>query len=156
MDRFLEYMKTNFDEGTKGKGRDSASKFAEWLGCHNPDNANIHPARMGTLIYGEEKVLKATVNLFIDKNLGAFVEGIVRIARMAASKPDSARPPRAALMNRSRRVKHVDPSEFHPMMVVAWNKANAWAAADAPRVIKATEQRRNQQKQTPHHNNGTG
>ena len=143
-DRFIEFMKEHFDEGD-----DSASKFAEWLGCNTPNNESRHPARSGTLIYGEERVLKATVNSFMDKNLSALVEGIVPVAGMAASKPDLARPPRVAMTNRSRRVVHVDPNEFHPSAVAAWSTANAWAAADAPRVIKAAIQKRNQKKQTP-------
>ena len=37
-------------------------------------------------------------------------------------------------MPRSRRVVHVDPSEFHPTAVAAWTTANSWAAAVAPRA----------------------
>ena len=143
-DRFLQFMKDNFDDS-----ENSASNFAEWLGCNNPENEARHPARSGTLIYGEERVLKATVNSFMDKNLSALVEGIVPVAGMAATKPDLSRPPRVALTKRSRRVIHVDPNEFHPTAVAAWNTANAWAAAEAPKVIKAAIQKRNQKKQTP-------
>ena len=121
------------------EGDDSAVKFAEWLGCNNPKNADIHPAQAGTLIYVEERVLKATVNSFMDKNLSSLVKGLVPVAGMEAVKPDLARPPRASMMNRSRRVVHVDPNEFHPTAVAAWTKANSWAAAVAPRASRSEE-----------------
>ena len=147
-DAFLNFMKHNFDEGTEAEGHESAVKFAEWVGCNTPEDDNRHPARSGTLVYGEERILKATVNSFMDSNLKSLVEGVVPVAGMAAVKPDLTRPPRAAMMPRSRRVVHVDPNEFHPTAVAAWTTANSWAAAVAPRA-KAANQKKSQKKQTP-------
>ena len=147
-DAFLNFMKRNFDEGSEAEGHESAAKFAEWVGCNNPENENRHPARSGTLVYGEERILKATVNSFMDSNLKSLVEGVIPVAGMAAVKPDLTRPPRAAMMSRSRRVVHVDPNEFHPTAVAAWTTANSWAAAVAPRA-KAASQKKSQKKQTP-------
>ena len=146
VDQFLSYMKENFDASDE-----SAENFATWLGSNTPKNYNRHPARTGTLVYGEERVLKATVNSFMDKNLAALTAGIIPVAGMKASKPDLSRPPRMSLPNRSRKIVQVNPNEFHPTAVAAWTTANAWAAADAPRMIKKAQQKRAQykQKQTP-------
>ena len=92
-------------------------------------------------MYGEERILKATVNSFMDSNLKSLVEGVVPVAGMAAVKPDLTRPPRAAMMPRSRRVVHVDPNEFHPTAVAAWTTANSWAAAVAPRAKAANQKK---------------
>ena len=54
--RILGFYENNFYEGSEMEGDDSAVKFAEWLGCNNPENEDRHPAREGTLIYGEECV----------------------------------------------------------------------------------------------------
>ena len=149
-DAFLEFMKHNFDEGTEAEGHESAFKFAEWLGCNNPENTSRHPARSGTLVYGEERILKATVNSFMDNNLASLVEGLVPVAGMVAEKPNLARPPKAAMMSRSRRVVHVDPNEFHPTAVAAWTTANSWAEAVAPRAVKAAANKKKEnKKQTP-------
>ena len=149
-DAFLEFMKHNFDEGTEAEGHESAFKFAEWLGCNNPENTSRHPARSGTLVYGEERILKATVNSFMDNNLASLVEGLVPVAGMVAEKPNLARPPKAAMMSRSRRVVHVDPNEFHPTAVAAWTTANSWAEAVAPRAVKAAANKKKEnRKQTP-------
>ena len=141
VDQFLSFMKENFDASDE-----SAEKFATWLGSNTPKNYNRHPARSGTLVYGEERVLKATVNSFMDKNLTALTAGIIPVAGMKASKPDLSRPPRMSLPHRSRKIVHVDPNEFHPTAVAAWTTANAWAAADAPRMIKKAQQKRVQNK----------
>ena len=93
--------------------------------------------------------MKATVNSFMDKHLSSLVKGLVPVAGMVAVKPDLARPPRASMMSRSRRVVHVDPNEFHPTAVAAWTKANSWAAAVAPRALKAASQKKDKRKQTP-------
>ena len=131
VDQFLAFMKGNFDDSDE-----PAANLAEWVGCNNPTNPSRHPARSGTLVYGEERMLKATVDSFMDKNLASLAEGVIPVAGMAASKPDVTRPPRASLTNRSRRVTHVDPNEFHPTAVAAWTTAHSWAAAAAPKATR--------------------
>ena len=131
VDQFLMFMKENFDESDE-----PAANLAEWVGCNNPMDPNRQPARSGTLVYGEERMLKATVDSFMDKNLASLAEGVIPVAGMAASKPDVTRPPRASMTNRSRRVTHVDPNEFHPTAVAAWSTAHSWAAAVAPKQTR--------------------
>ena len=85
----------------------------------------------------------------MDKNLSSLVKGLVPVAELTAVKPDLARPLRALMMKRSRRVVHVDPNGFHPTAVAAWTKANSWAAAVAPRALKAASQKKEKKKQKP-------
>ena len=88
----------------------------------------------------------------MNNNLASLVEGLVPVAGMAAEKPNLARPPKAAMMSRSRRVVHVDPNEFHPTAVAAWTTANSWAEAVAPRAVKAAANQKKEsknKKQTP-------
>ncbi len=77
VDQFLAFMKEHFDAS-----EESAENFAKWLGSNTSKNYNQHPARSGTLVYGEERVSKATVNSFMDKNLTALTASIIPIAGM--------------------------------------------------------------------------
>jgi hypothetical protein len=144
VDMLLQFLKENYDadHDTLTKTED---KFADWVGCSTPKNVNRHPARSGTLIFGEEGVLKATVNSFLDGTLESLPEGLVPAAGLPAKKPDLSRPPPPSLLPRGRLPPQIDPSEFTPTAVNAWAKAKTWASVTKPKKI--TDQKQMKQKQ---------
>ena len=133
VDTLFEFLKQEFDIAWEGLNR-SADKFAAWVGCSTPKNEHRHPARSGTLVFGEAGVLKATVNSFFDGKLDSLPAGLVPGAGDVARKPDLTRPPPPSVATRGRMRPHVDPVEFTPVAVNAWASANTWASvARAPK-----------------------
>ncbi len=120
-----------------------AMRFAAWAGCSTPKNVHRHPARSGTLVYGEAGVLKATVNSFFDGKLDTLPAGLVLTAGDAAKKPDLTCPPPPSIA-RGRLRPHVDPVEFTPVAVNAWALADSWASVvtTAPKCKNPGTQRR--------------
>ena len=108
--------------------KDNAGKFAKWLGCVTPNNNNRHPARSGTLIYGEERLLKAEVGSFMDANLASLTSSLVPPAGMSAEKSDLTKPPKMAMFGRGRVKPVVNPDEFKPEAMNAWTQAKNWSA----------------------------
>ena len=58
VDQMIVYLKEHYDVGRLNLD-ENAEKFADWVGCLTPKNHFRHPARTGTLLYGEESLLKA-------------------------------------------------------------------------------------------------
>ena len=58
VDMLLDFLKTEFDVEHKTLTQND-EKFADWVGCSTPKNANRHPARSGTLVFGEGGLLKS-------------------------------------------------------------------------------------------------
>ena len=127
VDMLLDFMKNEYDIEHE-ELVSAADKFADWVGCSTPKNAHRHPARSGTLIFGEGGLLKATVNSFIDGHLDALPSGLVPAAGNAEKKPDLSRPPPTALLSRGRTRPNIDPTEFTASAVNAWASAKSWAS----------------------------
>ena len=125
VDMLFDFLSTEFnvDHAELTKNED---KFANWVGCSTPKNANRHPARSGTLVFGEGGLLKATVNSFLDAHLDTLPAGLIPKAGSAAKKPDLSRPPPTSLMPRGRTFPHIDPTEFTPNAINAWASAKTW------------------------------
>ena len=87
VDMLLDFLKQEYDNDTSTLTHNEET-FAEWVGCSTPKNANRHPARSGTLVFGEGGLLKATVNSFLDSNLDTLPAGLVPKAGNMAAKPD--------------------------------------------------------------------
>lgn len=138
VDMLFDFMKQEYDvDSTLVK---NADKFAEWVGCSTPKNSNRHPARSGTLVFGEADVLKATVNSFLDHNLEALPSGLVPKAGKAAKAPDLTRPPPPSLMPRGRARQLVDPKEFSATAINAWAAAKTWAGVATVSVDGGSKQ----------------
>ena len=118
VDTLFAFMKEEFDIEWEGLSH-SADKFAAWVGCSTPKNEHRHPARSGTLVFGEAGVLKATVNSFFDGKLDSLPAGLVPGAGYVAKKPDLTRPPPASIVTRGRMRPQVDPVKFTPVAVNA-------------------------------------
>jgi hypothetical protein len=146
VDMLFDFLRTEFTvpHATLTK---SADKFAAWVGCSTPKNVNRHPARSGTLVFGEGGLLKATVNSFLDSHLDNLPAGLIPKAGEEAKKPDLSRPPPISLMPRGRTFPQVDPSEFTSTAVNAWASARTWG-----RVAKTQkgQGRKGKQGQSPH------
>ena len=140
VDMLFDFLKEEFDVEWNSLTH-NADKFAAWVGCSTPQNQNRHPARSGTIVFGEAGVLKATVNSFIDSKLASLPAGLVPTAGDAARKPDLTRPPPQSV-SRTRIKPKIDPVEFTPVAVNAWASANSWAG-----VAKASKKKNQQQKQ---------
>ena len=147
VDMMLAFFKENYDVYHESLVR-SEDKFAEWVGCSTPKNHHRHPARSGTLIFGEGGLLKATVNSFLDQNLNSLPAGLIPTPGDVARKPDLTRPPPASIPSRGRVRPQVDPTEFTATAVSAWASANTWST-----VVKrgnrkrGSPQNQNQRKQ---------
>ena len=124
VDMMLDFMKQEFDVVSKDLTC-SADKFSKWVGCTTPKNANRHPARSGTLIFGKGGRLKETVNSFLEGSSETFTSGLVPPVASTVKKPDLSRPP-TAMMARSRDRPHIDPLEFTPTAAKTWATANTW------------------------------
>ena len=118
VDMLFDFLKTEFDVDNSNL-ISSKDKFAAWVGCSTPKNENRHPARSGTLVFGEGGLLKATVNSFLDDHLDTLPAGLVPKSGQEAKKPDLSRPPPTSLMPRGRTFPHIDPTEFTPAAVNA-------------------------------------
>lgn len=127
VDMLLQYLKDEYDVESDELYHNE-DKFAEWVGCSTPKNKNRHPARSGTLIFGEGGLLKATVNSFLDEHLDNLPSGLVPPAGAQAKKPDLSRPPPVSLVPRGRTRPIVDPMEFTSTAVNAWASAKTWAS----------------------------
>ena len=145
VDQMIVYLKEHFDVGRLNLD-ENAEKFADWVGCLTPKNHFRHPARTGTLLYGEESLLKAEVGSFLDKNLKSLTDGLVPLPGQSARKPDLRRPPRVAMYSRGRAKPIVNPAEFTPAAVNAWSQAKKWAAPITRKQSSGTK--RNSQKAT--------
>jgi hypothetical protein len=148
VDMLLQFMKEEYDVESENL-HNNEDKFAEWVGCSTPKNKNRHPARSGTLIFGEGGLLKATVNSFLDENLDSLPEGLVPKAGAPAKKPDLSRPPPASLLPRGRVQPNVDPNEFTSNAVTAWATAKTWASVIKPIKKKTTTKQKPTQQQVP-------
>ena len=126
VDMMLAFFKENYDTYHESLTR-SEDKFAEWVGCSTPKNHHRHPARSGTLIFGEGGLLKATVNSFLDQNLNSLPAGLIPTPGDVARKPDLTRPPPVSIPSRGRVRPQVDPTEFTSTAVSAWASANTIA-----------------------------
>jgi hypothetical protein len=146
VDMLLQYLKDEYDVESDTLERNE-DKFAEWVGCSTPKNKNRHPARSGTLIFGEGGVLKATVNSFLDSKLDSLPEGLVPTAGAPATKPDLSRPPPASLIPRGRTLPSIDPTEFTATAVKAWASAKTWASIAKPKTMKDNKKHKNKQNQ---------
>lgn len=144
VDMLLQFLKKEFDVDSDTLCHNE-DKFAEWVGCSTPKNKNRHPARSGTLIFGEGGLLKATVNSFIDDHLECLPAGLVPPAGAAAKKPDLSRPPPASLIPRGRTRPNVDPTEFTSTAVNAWASAKTWASVTKPVKKKVPQKPTNKQ-----------
>ena len=145
VDQMIVYLKEHYDVGRLNLD-ENAEKFADWVGCLTPKNHFRHPARTGTLLYGEESLLKAEVGSFLDKNLKSLTDGLVPLPGQSARKPDLRRPPRVAMYNRGRARPIVNPEEFTPAAVNAWSQAKKWSAPITSKQSSGTK--RNSQKAT--------
>jgi hypothetical protein len=87
VDMLFAFLKTAYDVHNDTLTR-TEDKFAAWVGCSTPKNANHHPAHSGILVFGESGLLKAMVNSFLDENLDTLPAGLVPKAESAARKPD--------------------------------------------------------------------
>jgi hypothetical protein len=137
VDMMFQFLKEEFDveSDTLYYNED---KFAEWVGCSTPKNQNRHPARSRTLIFGEGRLLKATVNSFLDSHLEVLPAGLVPPAGTPAKKPDLSHPPPVSLIPRGRTRPNVDPKEFTSNAVNAWATAKTWASVTKPTKTKVT------------------
>jgi hypothetical protein len=135
VDMLFDYLKAEYDVPSDYLLK-TEDKFAEWVGCSTPKNANRHPARSGTLVFGEGGLLKATVNSFLDHNLDTLPAGLVPAAGHAAKKPDLSRPPPTSLLPRGRTYPIIDPTEFTSNAVTAWASAKTWATITKPKKGK--------------------
>ena len=131
VDMLFAFLKTDFDVHSDTLTRND-DKFAEWVGCSTPKNPNRHPARSGTLVFGEGGLLKATVNSFLDGNLDSLPAGLVPKVGNSARKPDLSRPPPTSLMPRGHTHPLIDPTEFTSTAVNAWATAKTWASVTKP------------------------
>ena len=122
VDMLLDFLKQEFNVQSKDLKK-NPDKFAEWVGCSTPKNENRHPARSGTLIFGEGGRLKATVNSFLNDHPDTLPPGLVPQAGQVQKKPDLSRPPQTSTSSRGRTRPHVNPLEYTS------NAANAWASA---------------------------
>lgn len=129
VDMMFDFMKKEFNVASNNLTR-SADKFASWVGCSTPKNENRHPARTGTLVFGEGGLLKATVNSFLDTHLDDLPAGLIPQVGQAAKKPDLSRPPPMALMSKGSTRAIIDPAEFTPQAVNAWESAKVWSSPD--------------------------
>jgi hypothetical protein len=129
VDMLFEFLKDEFNVESNTLTK-SADKFAAWVGCSTPKNENRHPARTGTLVFGEGGLLKATVNSFLDTHLDNLPAGLVPKVGKAAKKPDLSRPPPMSLMSKGSTRAIVDPAEFTPQAVNAWASAKVWGGLD--------------------------
>ena len=131
VDMLFEFLRSEFDVEHEDLSRNE-DKFADWVGCSTPKNSNRHPARSGTLVFGEGGLLKATVNSFLDAHLDTLPAGLIPKAGQAAKKPDLSRPPPTSLMPRGRTHPNVDPTEFTPNAINAWASAKTWTKVIKP------------------------
>ena len=143
VDVFINFMKQEFDIEWEGLSRNE-DKFAAWVGCSTPKNENRHPARSGTLVFGEAGVLKATVNSFFDGKLDSLPAGLIPNAGNVAKKPDLTRPPPSSMATRGRARPIIDPVEFKAVAVDAWKSANTWVSVAKRGKRKPQAQRRQQ------------
>jgi hypothetical protein len=132
VDMLLDFLKQEYTVESTDLQKNE-DKFAEWVGCSTPKNPNRHPARSGTLIFGEGGILKATVHSFLDGNLESLPAGLVPAAGDPAKKPDLSRPPPPSLIPRGRTMPNIDPTEFTSTAVKAWASAKTWASITKPK-----------------------
>jgi hypothetical protein len=142
VDMLLQFMKEEYDVPHETLYHNE-DKFADWVGCSTPKNKTRHPARSGTLVFGEGGLLKATVNSFLDGHLDTLPEGLIPAPGAPAKKPDLSRPPPASLVPRGRTRPSIDPKEFTSTAVNAWATAKSWANVVTPKNKKGVKKSSN-------------